>query len=244
MADESTQKWLGRNRPPRVQITYDLETRGAIEKKELPLVVGIIADLSGTTATDSVTELKKRKFIEIDRDNFNDVMKSIKPTLNIAALDKAAQPIVFETLDDFTPDRLVEKVDALKELLTTRQNLSDLLVIVDGKDTLDAALLTEAKNVKALPPAPAILSPADADAAVGTAQGKADAAVAAVAAAKEAAAAAAAAATEKPDDADLKTKSADAATALADAQKKSDDAAAALTAALAAQTEAKKGATP
>lgn len=164
MADESTQKWLGRNRPPRVQITYDLETRGAIEKKELPLVVGIIADLAGNQPVqETLADLKARKFIEIDRDNFNDVMKSIKPTLNIAAIDKAPQEIVFETLDDFTPDRLVEKVDALKELLTTRQNLSDLLVLVDGKEPLDAALLTEAKNVKALPAAPAE-TPANADA--------------------------------------------------------------------------------
>jgi type VI secretion system protein ImpB len=161
MADESTQKWLGRNRPPRVQITYDLETRGAIEKKELPLVVGIIADLAGyRTEAETVADLKTRKFIEIDRDNFNDVMKSIKPTLNIAARNKAPQQIVFETLDDFTPDRLVEKVDALKELLTARQNLSDLLVLVDGKETLDVALLAAAK---ALPAAPAA-TPANADA--------------------------------------------------------------------------------
>jgi type VI secretion system protein ImpB len=240
MADESTQKWLGRNRPPRVQITYDLETRGAIEKKELPLVVGIIADLSGASASDKVVDLKNSKFIEIDRDNFNDVMKSMKPTLNIAALDKAPQQIVFETLDDFTPDRLVEKVDALKELLTIRQNLSDLLVIVDGKETLDVALLTEAKNVKALPPAP-VLSPADADAAADTATKTLKTATDELAAAKTAAETADADAKQKPDDAELQKTAAAAKTAVDDAQKKFDAADAALKGAIEAQTKAKEG---
>jgi len=148
MSEDGTQKWIGRNRPPRVQITYDLETRGAIEKKELPLVVGIIADLSGTNPKPAdVAALKLQKFIEIDRDNFDEVMKSIAPTLNLLGQD-----IVFETVDDFTPDRLVETVPALINKLKTRQQLSDLLVAVDRDEKLGAGLLDVAKNPSAAAP--------------------------------------------------------------------------------------------
>src|SRR6185436_14935479 len=86
MSDDSTQHWIGRNRPPRVQITYDLETGGADTKKELPLVVGILADLAGPDAAkdpERLAKLKTRKFIEIDRDNFHDVLKSIGPRLTV-----------------------------------------------------------------------------------------------------------------------------------------------------------------
>ena len=147
MADDSTQKWLGRNRPPRVQITYDLETRGAIEKKELPLVVGILADLAGLGGGDpdrkieTVADFKNRKFIEIDRDNFNDVMRSIGPALNLSVTgtDEKGQPlkisetISFENVDDFNPDRLVDNVTALKQVLTIRQRVNDLVGKLDGK---------------------------------------------------------------------------------------------------------------
>jgi type VI secretion system protein ImpB len=79
---ESIQHWLDRNRPPRVQITYDVETAGAIQKKELPLVVGILADLSGKPVT-PLPKLKDRKFVEIDRDNFKDILKSTSPHLEL-----------------------------------------------------------------------------------------------------------------------------------------------------------------
>ena len=141
--DESTQQWLGRNRPPRVQITYDLETRGAIEKKELPLVVGIIADLGGEVEGETVADMKKRKFIEIDRDNFNDVMKSIAPKYKL----KSGETITFETVDDFSPDQLVkEKVKALQDLLAIRNRLNELLQRVDGNDAMDAQLIEVAKD--------------------------------------------------------------------------------------------------
>ena len=136
MADDSTQKWLGRNRPPRVQITYDLETGGAIQKKELPLVVGILADLAGDTRDDEpLTAYKKRKFIEIDRDNFNDVLKSIGPTLTIKG-----KALKFQKIDDFRPESVVNQVEDLKQLLDTRQALNDLLAKLDGNDGLNAQL--------------------------------------------------------------------------------------------------------
>ena len=136
MADDSTQKWLGRNRPPRVQITYDLETGGAIQKKELPLVVGILADLAGDTKdAEPLAALKKRKFVEIDRDNFNDVLKSIGPTLTIKGKE-----LKFNKIDDFRPESIVTQVEDLKQLLDTRQALNDLLAKLDGNDSLNAQL--------------------------------------------------------------------------------------------------------
>jgi type VI secretion system protein ImpB len=160
MSEDGTQKWIGRNRPPRVQITYDLETGGALVKTELPLVVGIIADLSGkdNTAPSDVAALKGQKFIEIDRDNFDDVMKSIKPTINLKAFGQPAEAIIFETIDDFTPDRLVEKVKALNDVLKTRQKLNDLLVAVDRNEALGDDLLNVAKGAPATTP-PAVTTP-------------------------------------------------------------------------------------
>jgi type VI secretion system protein ImpB len=145
MAEEGTQKWLGRNRPPRVQITYDLETRGAIEKIELPLVVGILADLGDPDRAETVADIKKRKFIEIDRDNFNDVMFAIKPQLTVK-VDGVGEQITFETIDDFTPDRLVEKVGKLREKLAVRQHLNDLLARADGNEVLSTQLFAIAQK--------------------------------------------------------------------------------------------------
>jgi type VI secretion system protein ImpB len=136
MADDSTQKWLGRNRPPRVQITYDLETGGAIQKKELPLVVGILADLAGDDEdTEKLATLKKRKFIEIDRDNFNDVLKSIGPKITVQG-----KALKFAKIDDFRPEAVVKQIDELAQLLEARRNLNDLLAKLDGNDLLNKAL--------------------------------------------------------------------------------------------------------
>jgi type VI secretion system protein ImpB len=143
---ESTQHKLDRVRPPRVQITYDVEIGGAIQKKELPLVVGIMSDLTG--ATINATPLKDRKFVEIDRDNFNDVMKSIAPTVSVSVesrIDKTASslPVTlsFQTIEDFNPANLVEQVDGLRKLLASRRRLNDLLAKLDGNDELNSALL-------------------------------------------------------------------------------------------------------
>lgn len=143
---ESTQHKLDRVRPPRVQITYDVEIGGAIQKKELPLVVGILADLSGATA--NTTPLKDRKFIEIDRDNFNEVLKSITPTLSTSVAgylnkDQAKFPVElkFESIDDFTPTQIVLQNESLSKLLASRRKLNDLLAKLDGNDLLDDVLL-------------------------------------------------------------------------------------------------------
>jgi len=148
---ESIQHKLDRVRPPRVQITYDVEIGGAIQKKELPLVVGIMSDLSG--ATPNPIALKDRKFIEIDRDNFNEVMKSVGPTLKLSVAnhlnkDTETLPIElsFQTLDDFTPTNLVHQVESLSKLLQARRRLNDLLAKLDGNDSLNEALLDVASK--------------------------------------------------------------------------------------------------
>jgi len=135
MADDSTQHWIGRNRPPRVQITYDLETGGADVKKELPLVVGIIADLAGPDAEDNAAAFKERKFIEIDRDNFNDVLAKIGPTVTVGGVTYK-----FTKLDDFRPEAIVKQNEDLSKLLVKRRNLNDLLAKLDGNDKLNADL--------------------------------------------------------------------------------------------------------
>lgn len=142
----SLQQWVGRNRPPRVQITYDVEVGDAVEKRELPMVVGIMADLSGHPDT-PLPKLKDRRLTEIDRDNFNDVLKQINPTLkldvpNTASKDGTTVPVAlsFTHLSDFHPDALVQKVPRLAKLLEARQQLRDLLAKLDGNDELDSIL--------------------------------------------------------------------------------------------------------
>jgi type VI secretion system protein ImpB len=145
---ESTQKKLDRVRPPRVQITYDVETGDAIESKELPLLVGILADLSGKPEK-PLPKLKERKFVEIDRDNFNDVLSAVGPRLAFQANNtlqgddsKLNVLLNFREIDDFTPINLVKQVGPLAKLYEARQRLSDLLTKLDGNDDLDG-LLTE-----------------------------------------------------------------------------------------------------
>ena len=149
---ESVQKKLSRIRPPRVQITYDLETGGAIEKKELPLVVGIISDLAGQQETPMVP-VKARKFVEIDRDNFNDVLSSIGPRLSISVGNRLQEEggsmpveLKFRKLDDFRPEAVIQQVDPLRQLFQARQRLNDLLAKLDGNDDLDALLQDVANN--------------------------------------------------------------------------------------------------
>ena len=149
---ESTQKKLTRIRPPRVQITYDVETGGAIEKKELPLVVGILADLAGKPDGPALP-IKARKFVEIDRDNFNDVMASIGPRLAFQVDNKLKDDdtkmnveLRFKKLDDLRPEAVVQQVETLRKLFEARQRLNDLLAKLDGNDDLDALLQDVAAN--------------------------------------------------------------------------------------------------
>ena len=155
MAD-STQHWFERNRPPRVQITYDVETGNAIEKKELPLVVGILADLSGQPEA-PLAKLSERRFVDVDRDNFNDVMGSIGPRVtlqvdNTLAGDgsKLNLALKFQHIDDFDPVQIVQQIAPLKQLYDARLRLRDLLTKLDGNDELDKLLQDVVHNTQGL----------------------------------------------------------------------------------------------
>ncbi|RDK00744.1 type VI secretion system contractile sheath small subunit [Paraburkholderia lacunae] len=141
----SLQGWVGRNRPPRVQITYDVELGDAIEKRELPMVVGLMADLSGQSA-DPLPKLKERRFVEIDRDNFDEIMGKIAPRLDLSVPDtmkgegNLKVELNFSQFSDFHPDNLVLQVPRLAKLVEARQQLRDLLAKLDGNDELDSIL--------------------------------------------------------------------------------------------------------
>ena len=146
MARESTQQQLGRVRPPRVHITYDVETGGAIEMKELPFVMGVLADLSGNPAQ-PLPRLKERKFVEVNPDNFDTVLKSAQPRLQFTTDNKLnpdgskiAVELKFESLEDFSPDRVAEQVKPLRELLELRTKLADLRGRLQGNDKLEEIL--------------------------------------------------------------------------------------------------------
>ncbi|WP_295987650.1 type VI secretion system contractile sheath small subunit [uncultured Variovorax sp.] len=147
----SLQKWVGRNRPPRVQITYDVEIGDAVEKKELPLVVGLLADLSGQPAQ-PLPKLKERRFVEIDRDNFDGVMGNISPRLDLSVPDTMKGDgnlkieLNFKEFGDFHPEAIVSQVPRLAKLLEARQQLRDLLAKLDGNDELDGLLERVVKN--------------------------------------------------------------------------------------------------
>lgn len=137
---------LARVRKPRVHITYQVETEGAQIERELPFVVGIMGDFAGDP-TEPLKPLAERKFVQIDRDNFNDVMARIAPGLNIRVENtlagdgsEMAVSLKFRSLDDFEPAKVAEQVPALKALLETRAKLRDLMSKVDRSDELEGLL--------------------------------------------------------------------------------------------------------
>jgi len=143
---ESTQHKLDRVRPPRVQITYDLEKGDAIEKKELPFVMGVMADLSGMPA-EALPAMKERKFVNLDRDNFDEVLKGMKPRLafqvdNQLAKDgtKLGVELRFRRLADFEPEQVVKQIDPLRKLLEARSKLAELRNKMVTNDKLADAL--------------------------------------------------------------------------------------------------------
>lgn len=144
---ESTQHVLSRVRPPRVQITYDVEIGGAIEKKQLPFIVGILADLSGQPS-EPLPKVKDRKFVEIDRDNFDDVLAAAAPRLAMRVPNKLKPDanemlnveLNFKSIDDFGPVAVVQQIEPLRKLFEARNRLRDLLTKLDGNDELDAIL--------------------------------------------------------------------------------------------------------
>ena len=146
MAKESLQHTLDRVRAPRVQITYDVEVGDAIEMKEIPFVVGVLGDLSGNP-DEPLPKLKDRKFVEIDRDNFDTVLAGMKPRLAFRADNKLtdddtkmAVELRFKSIDDFHPERVAEQITPVRKLVDTRKKLSDLLNKLDGNDKLDELL--------------------------------------------------------------------------------------------------------
>ena len=167
---ESTQHKLDRIRPPRVQITYDVETGDSTEKKELPLVVGILADLAGKPAS-APLKLSERRFVNVDRDNFNDVVAAIAPRLTLQVENAIADDgsklnveLRFNQFDDFDPARIVKQVAPLSRLYEARQRLRDLLTKLDGNEQLDQLLQDAVANIEGLqtlkaPPAGATVPP-------------------------------------------------------------------------------------
>jgi type VI secretion system protein ImpB len=138
MAKASSQKFIARNRAPRVQIEYDVETYGSQKKVQLPFVMGVMADLSGKPA-EPLAPVADRKFLEVDVDNFDDRMKAMKPRVaymvpnTLTGEGNIAVDITFESMDDFSPAAVARKVDALNRLLEARTQLSNLLTYMDGK---------------------------------------------------------------------------------------------------------------
>lgn len=143
---ESIHDKLKRVRKPRVHITYDVETNGAVQNKEIPFVMGVMGDYSGDN-TDSKKALKDRKFSQIDRDNFNEVMNNVDPQVNMKVEntlenDGSEMPVNlnFRNMEDFEPQNIVEKVDPLKKLMETRNKLRDLLTKADRSEDLENLL--------------------------------------------------------------------------------------------------------
>lgn len=145
---------LSRVRKPRVHITYEVETNGATIKTELPFIVGVIGDFSGQP-TQKLKALKDRKFVQIDRDNINDVMRQMTPGLSMRVENTLAGDgselgvqLKFESMDDFEPARVVEQVDPLKKLMETRNQLRDLLTKIDVSSDLESTLEDILKNTE------------------------------------------------------------------------------------------------
>jgi type VI secretion system protein ImpB len=152
---ESVQQKISRIRPPRVHISYEVETGGAIEMKELPFVIGVLGDFSGKPV-DPLPRVRDRKFVEIDRDNFDNVLAGMKPRIQMGVENKLnndggkiAVELNFRSIEDFEPDQVVQQVEPLRRLVEARRNLSDLLAKMDGNDKLGELLEDVLNNADA-----------------------------------------------------------------------------------------------
>ena len=138
MAKQSSQKFIARNKAPRVQIEYDVELYGAEKKINLPFVMGVMADLSGNPA-EALPPVSDRDLLEIDAENFNTRLKAMKPRVafqvpnTVTGEGNLSVEMTFESMDDFSPGKVAENVEELNELLTARRDLSNLLSYMDGK---------------------------------------------------------------------------------------------------------------
>jgi type VI secretion system protein ImpB len=155
---QSVQKKLERVRPPRVHVTYDVETGGAIEIKELPFVMGVLGDFSGQP-TEPLPRLKDRRFVEVNPDNFDSVLESMKPHLAFAVENKLSEDaeagqlkvsLDFKSMDDFSPENVAKQVKPLRELLDLRTRLNDLKGTLQTNDKLDQILLDTVSNTEKL----------------------------------------------------------------------------------------------
>ncbi|MFO1498155.1 MAG: type VI secretion system contractile sheath small subunit [Verrucomicrobiota bacterium] len=162
MAKSSSQKFIARNRAPRVQIEYDIETYGSKKKVELPFVMAVMADLSGKPA-EPLPAVTERKFLEIDVDNFDDRLKACKPRVafqvpnTITGQGDMKVEMTFDSMEDFSPAAVARKVEGLNKLLQARSELANLLTYIDGKDKGEARLgelLNDPELLKALAAAP------------------------------------------------------------------------------------------
>lgn len=158
----SSQKFIARNRAPRVQIEYDVELYGAEKKVQLPFVMGVLSDLSGQPA-EPLAPVADRKFLDIDVDNFDSRMKSMKPRVALQVPNTLTGEgslnveLNFESMDDFTPAAIARKVDALSKLLEARQQLANLITYMDGKsgaEELIAKVLNDPALLQSLAAAP------------------------------------------------------------------------------------------
>jgi type VI secretion system protein ImpB len=151
MAKKSSQKFIARNRAPRVQIEYDVEVYGAEKKIQLPFVMGVMADLSGKPA-EALPGVADRKAVEIDVDNFDSRLKSMKPRVafnvpnTLTGEGNLSVDLSFENMDDFSPAAVARKVDALSKLLDARTQLSNLLTYMDGKSGAEELIAQALKD--------------------------------------------------------------------------------------------------
>ena len=168
MAKSSSQKFIARNRAPRVQIEYDVELYGAEKKVELPFVMGVMADLSGNPS-EALPNVADRKFLEIDVDNFDDRLKASKPRVafqvpnTLTGEGNISVEMTFESMDDFSPAAVARKVDSLNKLLTARTQLANLLTYMDGKggaENLISKLLSDPALLQAVSATPKPNEPA------------------------------------------------------------------------------------
>ncbi len=168
MAKESSQKFIARNRAPRVQIEYDVEVYGAEKKVQLPFVMGVLADLSGKPS-EALPPVSDRKFLTIDVDNFDDRLKSMKPRVafqvpnTLTGEGNLSVDLTFQSMDDFSPAAIARNTEGLKQLLDARSQLSNLITYMDGKtgaEELIARVLQDPALLQTLAAAPKPETPA------------------------------------------------------------------------------------
>jgi type VI secretion system protein ImpB len=162
VAKASSQKFIARNRAPRVQIEYDVEVYGAEKKVQLPFVMGVLSDLSGNPS-EKLAAVADRKFVEIDVDNFDERLKAMKPRVafrvpnTLTGEGNLSVDVTFESMEDFSPGAIAKKVEPLRRLLETRTELANLITYMDGKsgaEELIAKVMDDPELLKSLSSAP------------------------------------------------------------------------------------------